>query len=113
VIHACNPSYLGSRDLEDHGSKPAEANSWGHPIWKKPFTKKAGGVAQGLGPLMVVGHLGSFHSLASTQWHFIQPQTRMKFDIHRKMDGTGEHHLKRVRQAQKAKNHMVSLMCGL
>jgi hypothetical protein len=24
---ACNPSYSGSRDQEDHGSKPAQANS--------------------------------------------------------------------------------------
>jgi hypothetical protein len=27
VAHACNPSYSGGRDLEDHGSKPAQANS--------------------------------------------------------------------------------------
>jgi hypothetical protein len=23
MIHGCNPSYSGGRDLEDHGSKPA------------------------------------------------------------------------------------------
>jgi hypothetical protein len=27
VAHACNPSYLGVRDQEDQGSKPAQANS--------------------------------------------------------------------------------------
>jgi hypothetical protein len=27
VDHACNPSYSGGRDQEDHGSKPAQANS--------------------------------------------------------------------------------------
>jgi hypothetical protein len=25
--HACNPSYSGGRDQEDHGSKPARGNS--------------------------------------------------------------------------------------
>jgi hypothetical protein len=27
VAHACNPSYSGGRDQEDHGLKPAWANS--------------------------------------------------------------------------------------
>jgi hypothetical protein len=37
VAHACNPS----RDQEDLGLKPAQANSSGDPISKKkPFTKK-------------------------------------------------------------------------
>jgi hypothetical protein len=27
VAHGCNPSYSGGRDQEDHGSKPARANS--------------------------------------------------------------------------------------
>jgi hypothetical protein len=27
VAHTCNPSYSGSREQEDHGSKPAGANS--------------------------------------------------------------------------------------
>jgi hypothetical protein len=27
VVHICNPSYSGGRDQEDHGSKPAWANS--------------------------------------------------------------------------------------
>jgi hypothetical protein len=42
VAHACNPSYSGSRDQEDRGSKPAQANSSQHPNSKKPFTKKIG-----------------------------------------------------------------------
>jgi hypothetical protein len=28
VAHACNPSYLGCRDQEDCGSKPAWVNSF-------------------------------------------------------------------------------------
>jgi hypothetical protein len=40
VTHTCNPSYLGGRGLEDHGSKPAWANSWQDPISKIPITKK-------------------------------------------------------------------------
>jgi hypothetical protein len=40
VAHACNPSYLSGRDQEDHGSKPALANSSRDPISKKPITKK-------------------------------------------------------------------------
>jgi hypothetical protein len=27
VAHACNPNYSGGRDLEDRGSKAAQANS--------------------------------------------------------------------------------------
>jgi hypothetical protein len=49
VAHTCNPSYSGGRDQEDCGSKPAQANSSQDPIFKKPFTKRAGGVAQGVG----------------------------------------------------------------
>jgi hypothetical protein len=30
--HACNPSYLGARDQEDHSSKPTWANSSGDHI---------------------------------------------------------------------------------
>jgi hypothetical protein len=27
VAHVCNPSFLVGKDQEDHGSKPAQANS--------------------------------------------------------------------------------------
>jgi hypothetical protein len=50
VAHTHNPSYLGGRDQEDGGSKPAWANSSKDPILKKPITEKAGGVAWGVGP---------------------------------------------------------------
>jgi hypothetical protein len=40
VAHTCNPSYSGGRDQEDHGSKPAWANSSQDPILKNPITKK-------------------------------------------------------------------------
>jgi hypothetical protein len=54
VTHACNPSYSGGRDEEDHGLKPVWANSLQDPILKKPFTythtKRAGGLAQSEGP---------------------------------------------------------------
>jgi hypothetical protein len=50
VAHACNPSYLGGRDQEDHSSKP----DW-HIIHetlsqKTHHRKRAGGMAQGVGP---------------------------------------------------------------
>jgi hypothetical protein len=50
VAHAYNPSYSEGRDQEDWGSKPTQANSSRGPILKKPFTKRAGGVTQGVGP---------------------------------------------------------------
>jgi hypothetical protein len=37
---AYNPSYSGSRDQEDRGSKPAWTNSSQDPTSKKPITKK-------------------------------------------------------------------------
>jgi hypothetical protein len=40
VAHSCNPSYSGGRDQEDHGLKPAQANSSKDPIMKKLITKK-------------------------------------------------------------------------
>jgi hypothetical protein len=48
VTHACNPSYSGGRDREDHSSKPA--GQFARPISKKPITKRADGMAQGVGP---------------------------------------------------------------
>jgi hypothetical protein len=50
VSHTCTPSYSGDREQEDHGSKPARANSLRDPISKKPITKRVDGVAQGEGP---------------------------------------------------------------
>jgi hypothetical protein len=51
VAHACNPSYSGGRDQEDHSSKSAQASSSQDPISKKIHKKKrVGGVAQGVGP---------------------------------------------------------------
>jgi hypothetical protein len=51
VVHACNPSYSGGRDQEDHNSKPVRANSLRDSSSKTPITKKrAGGMAQGEGP---------------------------------------------------------------
>jgi hypothetical protein len=40
VAHTCNLSYSGGRDQEDHGSKPAQANSSRDPILKIPNPKK-------------------------------------------------------------------------
>jgi hypothetical protein len=50
VAHTCNPSYSGGRDQEDNGFKPAQTNSSQDPISKISNTKRAGGVAQGVGP---------------------------------------------------------------
>jgi hypothetical protein len=55
VAHAYDPSYLGGRDQEDCGLKPAWANSSQDSISKNPSQNKqteqnrAGGVAQGIG----------------------------------------------------------------
>jgi hypothetical protein len=46
VAHAYNPSYLGASDLEDHSSRPAQANSSRDPISKITRAKWAGGAAQ-------------------------------------------------------------------
>jgi hypothetical protein len=50
VAHACNHSYSGGRDQKENGSKPAQANSSRDPISRNPSQKRAGGVAQGVGP---------------------------------------------------------------
>jgi hypothetical protein len=51
VAHACNPSYSVDRDQEDHNLKPARPNSSQDPISKKNSAqKRAGEVAQGVGP---------------------------------------------------------------
>jgi hypothetical protein len=38
--HACNPSYSGVRDLEDHNGNPAWATSLQDPVSKKKKNKK-------------------------------------------------------------------------
>jgi hypothetical protein len=51
VGHACNPSFSGGRDQEDHGSKPALTNSSARPFFKKfPSQKRADIAAQGVSP---------------------------------------------------------------
>jgi hypothetical protein len=40
VVQACNHTYSGGRDQEDHSLKPSWANSSWDPISKKPITKK-------------------------------------------------------------------------
>jgi hypothetical protein len=50
MAHTCNPSYSGGRDQKVCGSKPAWANSSQDPILEKPNIKRAGDVAQGVGP---------------------------------------------------------------
>jgi hypothetical protein len=50
MAHDCNPSCSGSRDQEDSGSKSVQANSSWDPISRNPSQKRAGGVAQGVGP---------------------------------------------------------------
>jgi hypothetical protein len=54
VTHACNPSYSGGRDQEDHSLKPAPGKQFVRSYLKKPFhtppKNRAGGVAQDEGP---------------------------------------------------------------
>jgi hypothetical protein len=50
VAHTCNPSYSGGRYQEDHGSKPAQADSLQDLISKKPVIKKDWCMAQSVGP---------------------------------------------------------------
>jgi hypothetical protein len=51
VAHTYNHCYLGGRDEEDRGLKPAQENSSKDLIFKKNKSQKtAGGVVQGVGP---------------------------------------------------------------
>jgi hypothetical protein len=45
VTHACNPNYLGGRNEEDFGLRPAQANSLWDRISKIPNTENAGRMA--------------------------------------------------------------------
>jgi hypothetical protein len=53
VAHACNPSYSGGSDQEDHSFKPAQAPY----LEKKLSQKRAGGVAQGTAPKFKLQYL--------------------------------------------------------
>jgi hypothetical protein len=46
----CNLSFSSGRDQEDGSLKPAHANSSQYPVSKNPSHKRAGAVAQGIGP---------------------------------------------------------------
>jgi hypothetical protein len=51
VAHSYNPSYSGGRNQKDHSLKSDGANSLYDPISRKrPSQKRAGKVAQGVGP---------------------------------------------------------------
>jgi hypothetical protein len=52
VARTCKPSYSGGRDQEDHSLKSAGANSLRDPISKTHHKKSAGGVAQGVDPVL-------------------------------------------------------------
>jgi hypothetical protein len=49
-LGTCNPSYSGGRHQEAQISKPVQANSLKDPVLKNTITKRAGGVAQSVGP---------------------------------------------------------------
>jgi hypothetical protein len=50
VAHACDPSYSGGRDQDNHSSKPAWATSLQDPIsTNAQHTHKRAGVVQGVG----------------------------------------------------------------
>jgi hypothetical protein len=63
VAHACNPSYSGGKDQEDHSSKPAQANSSKNPILKKNQHKK--GLAEWLSSKNAC--LASIETLSATK----------------------------------------------
>jgi hypothetical protein len=68
VAHACNPSYLGVRDREDRGSRPAAVNKVRPYLKNTQHKKRAGGVAQ------MVQHLPSKHKALSSN-----PSTKKNF----------------------------------
>jgi hypothetical protein len=70
VAFACNPSYLRGRDQKDSGSKSARGNSSPDPILKKTnHKKKAGGVAQDVGPEFKPQYHTHTHTHIHTQIH--------------------------------------------
>jgi hypothetical protein len=51
LVYAYNPSYSGARDQEDHSSKPDLGKCFTRPYLEKNSSqKRAGGLAQGVGP---------------------------------------------------------------
>jgi hypothetical protein len=51
MAHACNPSYSGCRNQQDHGSKLPQANGSVRPYLEKKIHKnRTGRVAQDEGP---------------------------------------------------------------
>jgi hypothetical protein len=51
MVHACNPSNSGGRDQEDRGLEASPGKQFSRPYLRKTLHKKrAGGVAQGVGP---------------------------------------------------------------
>jgi hypothetical protein len=50
AAHTYNLSYSGGSDQEYRSLKPAKANNSGEPISKNPSQKRAGGMAEGVGP---------------------------------------------------------------
>jgi hypothetical protein len=58
VAHACNPSYSGGSDQEDHGLKTTPGKQFARPYLgkKKPSQNRAGRVAQVGGPEFKTQH---------------------------------------------------------
>jgi hypothetical protein len=53
VSHACDPSYSGGRDQEDHGLSQSREIIQKTLSQKNPLQKRAGGAAQGVGPELI------------------------------------------------------------
>jgi hypothetical protein len=75
-------SYSGGRDQEDHGLKPAQANSSSRPYLEKPFTKI------GLVEWLKVKALSSSPSTAETQTNK-NKQSQSEIKLGRKDSPTG------------------------
>jgi hypothetical protein len=86
VAHAYNPSYTRVRDQEDHGSKPAWENSSRDPISKKKKSqKRAGGVAQGVGPEFK----SQYHTDTHTQSGYLSNMALVLFKLENTLTGLG------------------------
>jgi hypothetical protein len=69
LAHACNPSYSGSRDQENLGSRIARANSSQDPVLKIPKQKRASGVVQAWDPEFKPQYLQNTHTHTHTHTH--------------------------------------------